>query len=124
MAINSLHSCDALRPLRLAISLTITASIALTLFTPFSVARSREIRRTDSTRTAYGERSPLAAPLPSPVPKPTVFSTPLPTATPVDGARQLTVGPYVPPALRTDNLERRGVGIQGRRAQAAPVKLG
>src|SRR5205823_2077952 len=65
-----------------------------------------------------------AAPLPSPISIPTAMPTPFPTATPVDGVRQPTVGPYIPPALRTDNFERRGAGIQGRRALPAPVKVG
>jgi RHS repeat-associated protein len=49
---------------------------------------------------------------------------PLPTPTPTDGVRQLTPGPYVPPALRTDKGERRAKGREGRRVEEPPVKRG
>src|SRR5712691_6451644 len=49
---------------------------------------------------------------------------PLPTPTPEDGKRQLSAGPYVPPALRTDNAERRASGKQGMRVEAPETKVG
>src|SRR2546430_13826905 len=41
------------------------------------------------------------------------------TPTPMDGKREITPGPYVPPALRTDNGERRANGRTG--TQVAPL---
>jgi RHS repeat-associated protein len=43
----------------------------------------------------------------------------LPTPTPTDGSRQITRGPYVPPALRNDNGDRRANGRTGK--QVAPL---
>jgi RHS repeat-associated protein len=50
--------------------------------------------------------------------------TPTPTPTPGDGVRRLTPGPYVPPALRGDNAERRANGKTGKLVDAPPIKQG
>jgi len=47
------------------------------------------------------------------------WSLVLPTPTPTDGSRQITRGPYVPPALRNDNGDRRANGRTGK--QVAPL---
>lgn len=49
---------------------------------------------------------------------------PSPTPTPADGEHQMSSGPYVPPALRTDNSERRANGKEGKRVEPLPVKRG
>src|SRR5882672_198104 len=49
---------------------------------------------------------------------------PLPTPTPEDGKRQPSAGPYVPPALRADNAERRASGREGIRVEAPETSAG
>ncbi|HXL79253.1 MAG TPA: hypothetical protein VN951_00130, partial [Pyrinomonadaceae bacterium] len=48
----------------------------------------------------------------------------LPTPTPADGVRQISAGPYVPPALRPDNAERRANGKEGKLAEAPQTRTG
>src|SRR5438128_2809698 len=52
------------------------------------------------------------------------LSHPLPTPTPADGKREVTIGPYIPPALRTDHAERRANGKDGKHVEAPPAKRG
>src|SRR2546430_2727876 len=52
------------------------------------------------------------------------LSQPLPTPTPADGKREVTTGPYIPPALRTDHADRRAKGKDGKRVEAPPAKRG
>src|SRR5215471_331239 len=66
-----------------------------------------------SVTTATASRDQLA---PTPVPSP--------SPAPSDGRRQVTAGPYVPPALRTDNQRLRGIGVEGKVVDPLPVKGG
>src|SRR5713226_7170317 len=84
------------------------------------------------TVTPVPRVSPSPLPLSSVTPAPRVSPTPLslpspiltPTPTPADGQRQISTGPYVPPALRLDNATRRANGTEGRRVNAPPINRG
>lgn len=46
----------------------------------------------------------------------------MPTPTPADGVRQITRGPYVPPAQRPENARRRANGNEGKRVTPPPAR--
>jgi YD repeat-containing protein len=50
--------------------------------------------------------------------------TPQPTSTRADGVRRITPGPYVPPALRADNGERRANGKEGKLVDVPQMRQG
>jgi RHS repeat-associated protein len=69
----------------------------------------------------WGRKAPPAprieqSPRPSPSPSPSPVTA--------DGKRQLTAGPYVPAALRTNNQRIRGLGMEGKVVDPLPVKRG
>ncbi|HBB90011.1 MAG TPA: hypothetical protein DC047_20600 [Blastocatellia bacterium] len=78
----------------------------------FAVANSKTDRNSLFGKAA--QRGELSSTVP----------TPTPTATPTDGIRRNTPGPYVPPALRVDNGERRANGKEGKLVDVPQIRQG